>query len=99
MSEIENIRNAKLAEYQEQMKLQEQLTQLEMTAKSYMEPAAFERYSTLKTAHQDYAIQLLVMINQAISSGKITSRISDAQFKEILGRLAPKQQSFRITRK
>ena len=70
-----------------------------MLARNNLDIAAFERYNNMKIAHQELAVQALVMIAQLAQSGKITQKITDNQFREILMRLSPAKKDFKITRK
>ena len=99
MNELEDLQKAKAAQYQEQIQFQQQLAELEMLARNNLDIAAFERYNNMKIAHQELAVQALVMIAQLAQSGKITQKITDNQFREILMRLSPAKKDFKITRK
>lgn len=99
MNELEDLQKGKAAQYQEQIQFQQQLAELEMFAKNNLDIAAFERYNNMKIAHQELAVQALVMIAQLAQSGKITQKITDNQFREILMRLSPAKRDFKITRK
>ena len=82
---------------QEQQQLQQQIQQLEIMVKQALTKEALERYSNLKTAFPDRAVQLLVILAQAIQSGQIT-KIDDNTLKEILKRLTPEKREFKIKR-
>lgn len=82
---------------QEQEQLQQQIQQLEIIVKQALTREALERYSNLKTAFPDRAVQLLVILAQAIQSGQIT-KIDDNTLKEILKRLTPEKREFKIKR-
>ena len=109
MDELEEIRKRKLQELrrkqleemqqqaQEQEQLQQQIQQLEIIVKQALTKEALERYSNLKTAFPDRAVQLLVILAQAIQSGQIT-KIDDATLKEVLRRLTPEKKEFKIKR-
>ncbi len=99
MNELEDLQKAKATQYQEQIQFQQQLAELEMLARNNLDIAAFERYNNMKIAHQELAVQALVMIAQLAQSGKITQKITDNQFREILMRLSPAKKDFKITRK
>lgn len=99
MNELEDLQKAKAAQYQEQIQFQQQLAELEMLARNNLDVVAFERYNNMKIAHQELAVQALVMIAQLAQSGKITQKITDNQFREILMRLSPAKKDFKITRK
>ena len=109
MDELEEIKKRKLQglrrkrledmqqQSQEQEQLQQQIQQLEIIVKQALTREALERYSNLKTAFPDRAVQLLVILAQAIQSGQIT-KIDDNVLKEILKRLTPEKREFKIKR-
>ena len=105
MDELEGIRRRKLEELrkqqlnqmQEEQQLQQQVQQLEEIVKQVLTKEALERYGNLKAAYPDRAVQLLVILAQAIQSGQIT-KIDDDTLKEILKKLTPKKKEFKIKR-
>ena len=109
MDELEELRKRKLHELrkkqledmqqqtQEQQQLQQQIQQLEIMVKQALTKEALERYSNLKTAFPDRAVQLLVILAQAMQSGQIT-KIDDNTLKELLRRLTPEKKEFKIKR-
>jgi programmed cell death protein 5 len=111
MDELEEIKKRRLKEfydqqqrvYQEQMQqeaqLQQQIEQLEAIARNFLSKEALQRYGNLKIAHPDKAVQLLIIVAQAIQSGQIKQKINDNQLKEILRKLTPKKKEFKITKK
>ncbi|MEA3514869.1 MAG: DNA-binding protein [Nanoarchaeota archaeon] len=99
MNELEDLQKAKATQYQEQIKFQQQLAELEMLARNNLDVVAFERYNNMKIAHQELAVQALVMIAQLVQKGQIKQKITDNQFREILMRLSPAKRDFKITRK
>lgn len=80
---------------QEESQLQQQIQQIEMIVKNSFTKEALERYGNLKSAHPDKAVQLLVVLGQAIQKGQIT-RVDDETLKNILVQLTPKQKKFNI---
>ena len=81
-------------ELQRQIELQKQMQVLETTVKQFLSGEAITRYGNIKAAHPQKAIQIVTILAQLIQSGKITERIDDAQFKEILLKLQePKKQT------
>lgn len=109
MDELEEIKKRKLQELrrkqledmqqqaQEQQQLQQQIQQLEIMVKQSLTKEALERYSNLKTAFPDRAVQLLVILAQAMQSGQI-KKIDDNTLKELLKRLTPEKREFKIKR-
>ena len=82
---------------QEQEQLQQQVQQLEMMVRQALTKEALERYGNLKTAFPEKAVQLLVILAQALQSGQIKT-IDDETLKEVLRRLTPKKKEFKINR-
>jgi programmed cell death protein 5 len=99
---LEELKRKKLEELQqsqlqETQKIQQQVEQLESFVKQAFTKEALQRYGTLKIAHPDKAVQLLVILAQAIQNGQIT-KIDDEQLKQILKKLTPKKRDFKIRR-
>ena len=101
---IEEIRQQKLKQLQEQqlasqqeaVKVQQQVNAIEALAKQVMTPEAFARYSTLKTAHPEKALQAVAMIAQVVSSGQLAGTVTDEQFKSLLQRMEPERKQTKI---
>jgi len=110
MDELEELKKKRLEELQkqqeeslqqqaqEQQQLQSQIEQLETLVKQYLSKEALQRYGNLKTAHQEKAVQLLVILGQAIQQGQIKEKITDEKLKEILKQLQPEKKEFKIKR-
>jgi programmed cell death protein 5 len=109
MNDLEELKKRKIAEIQKQQEalnqqsnehqqLQAQVEQLEAGVKQYLSKEALERYGNLKSAHQEMAVQLLVILGQAIQQGQIKEKISDEQLKTVLKQLQPKKKEFNIKR-
>ena len=109
MDELEEIRKRKLHELrknqlekiqqqaQEEQQLQQQVQQLELMVKQVLTKEALQRYSNLKTAFPDRAVQLLVILAQAIQNGQI-SKVDDNTLKEVLKKLSPEKRDVKIKR-
>ena len=109
MDELEAIRKKRLEELQqqqannisqeltEQHQLQQQIQTLESVVKQRFTKEALERYGNVRAAHPDKAVQLLMILGQAIQAGQIDT-INDEQLKEMLKRMSPPRET-RITRK
>jgi programmed cell death protein 5 len=84
----------------EELERQRQVeTQIHMVLMQIMEPDARERLNTIKITKPDFAKaveQQLVLLAQ---SGRLKSKITDQQLKELLLQLTPKKKEFRISRK
>ena len=94
---VEELKKQQLYQMQEEQQIQQQVQQLEEIAKQVLTKEALERYGNLKIAYPDRAVQLLVILAQAIQSGQVT-KIDDDMLKEILKKLTPKKKEFKIKR-
>lgn len=109
MNELQEIKKRKLQELkrkqleqiqqqsQEEEHLQQQIQQIEIMVKQAFTKKALERYGNLKVAYPDKAVQLLVVLANAIQSGQISS-IDDNTLKEVLKKLSPKKKEFKINK-
>lgn len=105
MNDIEELKRKKLEELQRQQQfdseegeIQQQIAQLELLVKKVLTKKALERYGNLKTAHPELAIQLLVLLGQAVQSGQIKT-VDDEALKNLLMRMQPKKHRFKMIRK
>ncbi len=110
MSTLQEIRKKKLEELmqfqqdklqqqaQEQAQIQQQIEIMENVVKQLLTKDALARYGNLKTAHQEKALQLLIILFQAIQKGQIKSEIDDSTLKKILEQLTPKKKDIKIKR-
>ncbi len=106
MPTLEEIRKKKLEELtmlqqeklQEQSQLQQQIEQIENTVRQFFTKEALARYGNLKAAHAEKAVQLLLVLFQAIHKGQIRGRIDDSTLKKILEQLTPKKKEIKIKR-
>ena len=94
---LEELQRAQQSQIQEEARIQQQVEQLEALVKQAFTKGALERYGNLKTAHPDKAMQLLVVLGQAIQKGQI-NQVNDSQLKEILIKLTPDKKEFKIRR-
>ena len=106
MSELEQIKRRKLeammrqsqhADDNEEERIQQQISQLENIARSLLTKDALARYGTLKAAHPERALQLLIVIGNAVQQGKIR-KIDDNMLKEILRNITPEKREIKIRR-
>jgi len=109
MDELEKIRKKKLEQLQrsqqekvqqqmqEETQLQQQIEQLEIIVKQKLTKEALQRYGNVKAAHPEKAMQLLVILAQAIQQGQL-DQIDDKTLKEILIKLTPEKKDFKIKR-
>lgn len=109
MDELEEIKKRKLEELkktqfeqlqqqtQEEEQMKQQIQQLEAIVKQAFSKEALQRYGNLKAAFPDRAVQLLVILAQAIQSGQIKN-IDDNTLKEILKKISPEKKDIKIKR-
>ena len=85
MDELEELKRRKIDAYKKQfnnqLKFQQQVEMLENAIKQRLTKEAVERYSNLKAAHPEKAIQLLTVLAQVAEQH---GQISDEMLKEIL---------------
>ncbi len=82
---------------QEQAQLQQQIGQMEDMVRQLMTKEALIRYGNLKTVHHEKALQLLLILFQAMQKGQI-AKIDDAMLKKVLEQLTSKKREFKIKR-
>ena len=106
MPTLDDIRKRKLEELmhlqqeksQEHAQIQQQVEQMENIAKQFMTKDALARYGSLKTAHHEKALQLILILFQAIQKGQIQDNINDSTLKKVLEQLTPKKKDIKIKR-
>ena len=106
MATFEDIGRKKLEEMmklqqqqaEEQSQMQHQIGQMESVVRQFLSKDALARYGSLKAAHQEKALQLLVVLFQAIQKGQVKGKIEDALLKKVLEQLAPAKKEFKIKR-
>ena len=106
MPTLADIRKKKLEELmhlqqeksQEQAQIHQQIEQMENIVKQFMTKDALARYGNLKTAHHEKALQLLLILFQAIQKGQIQDKINDSTLKKVLEQLTPKKKDIKIKR-
>ena len=98
---LEELKNAQLGQLQQQTQeeeqLKQQIQQLEMIVKQALTEEALERYGNLKAAFPERAVQVLVILTQALQSGQIT-QVDDDTLKEILKKISPEKKDIKIKR-
>ena len=95
---LEELMQAQQQKSQEQGQIQQQIEQMESIVKQFFTKEALARYGTLKTAHQEKALQLLVVLFQAIQKGQIQGKVEDGLLKKILEQMTPKKKEIKINR-
>ena len=82
----------------EQAQMQKQIEQMENIVRQFFTKEALARYGTLKTAHQEKSLQLLLVLFQAIQKGQVKGKIEDSLLKKILEQMTPKKKEITIKR-
>lgn len=110
MSSLDEIRKKKLEalmrgqqenlqqQAEQQSQIQQQIEHMESVARQFFTKDALARYGNLKSAHQEKALQLLIILFQAIQKGQIKGKIDDSTLKKILEQLTPKKRDIKIKR-
>ncbi len=97
MDELEELKRRKIDTYKKQfnnqLKFQQQVEMLENAIKQRLTREAVERYSNLKAAHPEKAIQLLTVLAQVAEQH---GQIDDEMLKEILMQMSPERRETKI---
>lgn len=104
--EIEELRKRKVqelqAQYQEQQRQIELRRQFEVQKRAAMlqilTPEARARLANIRAVKPEFAEQLEIQLIQLAQSGRIGSKITDAQLREILDRLQSRKREIKIRR-
>jgi programmed cell death protein 5 len=104
--ELDELRRRKMLEYQVQ--LQEQQRQVELrqqyeiqkrlAIQQILTPEARSRLANIRAAKPEFAEQLELQLIQLAQAGKLGSKITDSQLREILDRLQTRKREFKIRR-
>jgi programmed cell death protein 5 len=109
--ELAELRRRKMEELQRQqmehqamehqaMQQEQQLeAQIQSILKQVMEPEARERLNTIKLTRPEFARAVEQQIVMLAQSGRLRSKITDEQLKNLLQQLTPSKRDFSITRK
>jgi len=97
MDELEQIKQKKLAELQQQQNMQQQIDMVEQSIKQIMDNQAIERYGNIKTANPEKAMAVLGLLAQTMQTRKL-EKIDDETLKKVLLMLSQKKD-IKITRK
>lgn len=105
--DIEEIKRRKLDElisrqqdaYEEQAKFQQQVELVENFAKKYLNKDALVRYSNLKSAFPEKAIQVSALIVQFVNNGMIKKVLTNEEFKSLLQEMEKPKKEFEIRRR
>ena len=108
--ELSELRKRRMAQLQQQAgdqqgmqeeleRQQRQKSQIQMILMQVLEPDARERLNTIKLTKPEFAGAVEQQLIALAQSGRLKNKITDAQLKELLGRLAPKKRDYSITRR
>ena len=78
--------------------LQQQIDSLERIVKAKLTKEAFSRYSNIKIAHPDKAMQLLAVLGAFIQQNQL-EKVDDALLKEIILKITPQKKEIRIVKR
>ncbi len=99
LEELMRLQQEKLHQQaEEQAQIQQQIEYMESVVRQFLTKEALVRYGNLKTAHQEKALQMLIVLFQAIQKGQIQAKIDDLMLKRILEQLSPKKKEIKIRR-
>ncbi len=99
LEELMRLQQEKLQQHaEEQAKVQQQIEYMENIVRQFLTKEALARYGNLKTAHQEKALQLLIVLFQAIQKGQVQNKIDDSTLKKVLEQLTPKKREIKIKR-
>lgn len=90
--------NTQAQQQSEEIKLKQQLQQLEMMIKQLFTKEALERYGNLKVAHPEKAIQLLMLITQLLQHNQLSGKIDDQTLKTVLQQMEGEKRKTQIKR-
>ncbi|TEU13375.1 MAG: DNA-binding protein [Hadesarchaea archaeon] len=104
--EIEELRRRKMLELrarvEEQQGQAEQRRQYEIQKRlailQIMTPEARSRLANIRAAKPEFAEQLELQLIQLAQSGRLGSKITDVQLRDILSRLQARKHKFKIRR-
>src|SRR3989344_8531162 len=86
------------SESNEQAQMQQQIEIMEDAVKQVFTKEALARYGSIKAAHNEKALQLILILFQALQKGQVQGKIDDVLLKKILVQITPKQKEFKIKR-
>lgn len=104
--DLEEIRRRKMlelrAKLEEQQRQVEQRRQFEiqkrMALQQIMTPEARSRIANIRAVKPEFAEQLELQLIQLAQAGRLGSKITDAQLREILHKLQERKRGFKIRR-
>jgi len=90
---------ARLQEQQRQEELRQQYeVQKRLAMQQILTPDARSRLANIRAAKPEYAEQIELQLIQLAQAGKLASRITDTQLREILKRVQERKREIKIRR-
>ena len=83
-------------EQQDAAEFEAQVQQLETLVRGHLSREALVRYGSIKSAHPERALQILVVLGKLVNTGKVGT-ITDEQFKQLLLTMTPQKRESRIS--
>lgn len=111
MDDLDDLRRRKLAELQAQearasqdaqaaaVKRQQEEAALERLLIQILDDEARERLTRIRMSRPDLAAQVTRQLVGLAQQGRLARRMSDAEFREVLGHFAGPERDIKITRK
>ena len=104
--ELDELRRRKMLEYQVQLQEQQRQAELRqqyevqkrLAIQQILTPEARSRLANIRAAKPEFAEQLEIQLIQLAQAGKLGSKITDSQLREILDRLQTRKREFKIRR-
>ena len=102
--ELEELRRRKTQElqYQEQQRQAEQRRQFDVQKRAailqILTPEARSRLANIRAVKPEFAEQLEIQLIQLAQSGRLGSKLTDSQLKEILDKLQARKREIKIRR-
>jgi programmed cell death protein 5 len=72
---------------------------IERLLQKILDPEARERLTRIRMSRPDFADQVARQLVQVAQSGRLARRLTDADLREVLAQLSPKDRDTTITRK
>ena len=100
--EVEKMRRLRATEYQEQARQAEARRRFEAQKRAaimqILTPEARSRLANIRAAKPEFAEALELQLIQLAQSGRLGSKITDGQLKEILSQLQTRKREIKIRR-
>lgn len=84
-------------ELKQQQELQNRIAEMDSAVKSLMTKEAVQRYTNIKIAFPEKAVNLLILLSQRVRKGK-TDEITDEEVKDYLKMMENTKRDFRINK-